>query len=191
MSKCPHCQAILPLDNAPVSLCSNCGKPISELNLTVADVGATLDETNTLTVGASNIVEPSAKTVSDTIDEVVVPSSSAKTMAQMDATMEGTIDLSIEWNKVGGKDLSDIGATLATIPDQPNLSPMATIVLGPSGITVGGSNAAMPFPPLGATRLGGLTDTGRGQTGKNTGNNLFDSGIDFDQSNVGISAREL
>ncbi len=192
MSKCPHCQAILPLDNAPASLCSNCGKPFSELNLTVADVGATLDETNTGTVGASKIVEPSAKTVSDTIDEVVVRSSSAKTMAQMDATMEGTIDLSIEWNKVGDKDLSEIGATLATIPDQPNLSPMATIVLGPSGITVGGSNAALPFPPLGATRLGGLTDTGRGQTGKNTGNNLFDSGIDFDQSILStISKRSL
>ncbi|MFY7873984.1 MAG: hypothetical protein ACOVQM_00970, partial [Pirellula sp.] len=86
MSKCPHCQAILPRENEPLSFCDNCGKPFSELNLTVADVGATLDETNIGTVGSSKIVEPSAKTVSDTIDEVVVPSSSAKTMAQMDAT---------------------------------------------------------------------------------------------------------
>ena len=192
MSKCPHCQAILPHDQDSVSLCANCGKKFSGLNLTVADVGATLDETNSGTMDLSRIVEPSAKTVSETIDEVTVPSSSAKTMAEMDATVNGTIDQSVGQGKGGDTDLSDIGATLATIPDQPNLSPMATIVLGPSGITVAGSNAALPFPPMGATRLGGLTDAGRGQTGLNTGNNLFDSGIDFDRSILStISKRSL
>jgi len=167
----------------PTSTVFDCGILLAD---TAKDIGVANDRDMGKTIDLFD------KTLSNTLDSEAAPNPSSKTVAQVDATIGGTVDFSIDLGNHDSSDPSDIGATLATLTDTPDISPMATIVLGPSGITVGGSNAAFPLPPMGATRTGGLSGAVQGQTGRNTGSDLFDSGIDFDRSILStISKRSL
>lgn len=164
MLKCPHCDAVMNSDAANQDVCLQCLQLLSTPTATVLES------------------QPFVSAETSTAEDMTMPpdfsmNETAKTVQFSDQTVNSTYHFD---------------AALATMPDQVDINPMATIVLGPSGITVGGSNAAFPMPPMGATRMGGLSGAGHGKTAKNTANDLFDSAIDFDRSILStISKRSL
>jgi serine/threonine protein kinase/WD40 repeat protein len=156
-----------------------------DLSRTVGFQGATVVGTVDLDGGAS-----SAKTkVDETFDEG--PRKDDTTSAG-DATLD-VVSLDADLAKLAQTDATH--ATIGLVADQKNISPMATISFGTSGITVG--NSAAPAPQLKGTHVAGSKRTAgasktAGNTAGKTGQGGPDTSIDFGRSVLStISKRTL
>lgn len=136
----------------------------------------------------------SAKTkVDETLDEA--PRKHDTTSAG-DVTLD-VVTLDADLTKLGQTDATH--ATIGMVADQTNISPMATISFGSSGITVGNSTAPAPEMKgthvVGSNRSAGASQTAgktANKTAAKTGQGAPDASIDFNRSVLStISKRTL
>ena len=225
MVKCPSCLAMLPdhVENGICPKCGVAiSSPTSAktVNLNDVTVDSTLDvevesdpskttaehENNDGDRDLSKTVGFQGATVAGTVD-LDGRDSSAKTKADEtldeapriddttsagDATLD-VVSLDADLAKLGQTDATN--ATFGLVADQTNISPMATISFGTSGVTVG--NSAAPAPEMKGTHVAGSKRTAgasktAGNTAGKTGQGAPDASIDFGRSVLStISKRTL
>lgn len=149
-------------DSSPARECPKCGKAI------VSPTSAKTRPDATLNVPSPQHVEPSSHSNSES---------------------NATINVEM---LAGLGDSEAIGATLGPVSEQANINPMATMMIGPSGITVGRSASPHSLVKESSPSAGANQTGSPGKTAGNTANGAADSSLDFNRSVLStISKRTL
>ena len=189
MIKCLKCSFTLP-DGFIPNACPKCNQPLASsasaktLELFDATINGTLDLGSDFAPGQTRDDQiPIAKN----LDTASSPIGGARSPARSDS--DATIDEEL-LAQIGESDA--LGATLGPDLDQANISPGATITLGASGITLGGSGSPQTLAKGTTHATGKKHPRNGGKTAGNTAQAACGTSIDFGRSVLAtISRRSL
>ena len=189
MIKCPKCSFTLPEGPIP-NVCPNCNQPLANsasaktVNLSDATIDGTLDLGSDFAPGQTlDSRIPINKTLNTSSPQIDGSDSAAR--FDSDATIDEEL-----LKQIGESDA--LGATLGPDLDQAKLSPGATITIGASGLTLGGSGSPQTMCKGTTHGAGGKRTGDGGKTANNAGHGAGGTSIDFGRSVLAtISRRSL